>query len=174
MEPIADDSARVPQAPETPMTDELLQPSVTAPPPGARPPWRIRSQFWLAFFGGPLPVTVIAFLNARRLRLGSRERMQIIIAGAIAVAAELTLVYFSPEIAEWMKARQATAGRLTLRFTGMLLYLVLARIQGPADRLRNLGNDVHYDSLWGPGFAAWIGLGIVQAGLVAAALLTRL
>ena len=154
------------------MTDDLLRPTVT-PPPDTKPPWRIRSQFWVAFLGGPLPATVIAYLNAGRLRLGRTEKTQIVIAGAVALAVLLVPAYFSSELAAAINTQPRTATRLALRAIGLLLYLVLAKIQRPADRLRVLGMDERYDSLWAPGLAAVIGLGIVQALFVVGVMALR-
>ena len=150
------------------MTDDLLRPTVTAPPSGAKPPWRIHSQFWVAFFGGPMPAAVIAYLNARRLRLGQRERMQIVFAGAVSLVMLLVAVYFVPELAASIRMQERPTARLAIRLIGVLLYLVLAKIQSPADRLRNLGNDERYDSLWIAGITAILVLGILQGMLGAA------
>lgn len=47
--------------------DELLQPTVTQAAPSGHLPWRLHSQFWVAFFGGIPAVTAIAWINARYL-----------------------------------------------------------------------------------------------------------
>ena len=56
--------------------DGLLRPSLQdAHLPGThgpRRPWRVGSQFFVAFFGGILPGALIAYLNGRRLGLLGR------------------------------------------------------------------------------------------------------
>jgi hypothetical protein len=57
---------------------DLFSPSLTRSvrrdlPAGSRP-WRLASQFYVAFFGGPLAAGAIGLLNGKRLGL-PRERL---------------------------------------------------------------------------------------------------
>ena len=77
--------------------DDLFSPSLrdrAAIPAGARP-WRLSSQFYVAFFGGPLAAAAIGVVNGRRLGLGTGRLVGIAAAGVgalcllIAAAASL-------------------------------------------------------------------------------------
>jgi ABC-type Fe3+-siderophore transport system permease subunit len=70
--------------------DELLRPTMAdARPQATRPPYRVSSQGYVAFFGGVLAVTIVALINARRLRMSSRSQLLMAGAGALAVAGEV-------------------------------------------------------------------------------------
>jgi len=150
--------------------DDLFAPSLeTARRPGElERPWRLSSQFWVAFFGGPLAIGVIAWLNSHRLALGARTRVLI----ALTAAAGLALgVGLALGIAA---ADLEAGGRLASGAAGVLAYGVLYRLQKPADRVYSFydreGKD--YASLTGPGIAAALVFGIPTAlafGAVAAA-----
>ena len=56
------------------LADELVDMSVR--------PWRLMSQTYVAFFGGVIASTVIAFLNARRLGVEAARRRLILLVGA--------------------------------------------------------------------------------------------
>lgn len=150
--------------------DDLLAPSLAdAARPGARRrPWRLASQFWVAFFGGPLGVATIAWLNARRLELDRRARLAIAATGVagLLVGVALALALRAADL--------ASGARLATQAAGVLAYGILYRIQKPGDRVYAFygTREEDYDSLLGPGIAAVVGLGIptvVGLGLVAEA-----
>ena len=150
--------------------DDLFTPTIsTARRPGAlAKPWKLGSQFWVAFFGGPIAAGVIAFLNGRRLALTDRKRRLMLATGAagffvgIGAAAALKGLDLG-----------GTPARLGNQIAGVLAYLVLYRLQRPADRVyvfygsEEKDEDEAYDSLWGPGLAAVFGLGLPSALVIA-------
>ncbi|HEX6096964.1 MAG TPA: hypothetical protein VF432_11620 [Thermoanaerobaculia bacterium] len=149
--------------------DDLLQPSVA--PAEKRPfPWRVSSQFWVAFFGGIPAVTVIAFLNARRLGATARKQQGIVLSGVAAA------VVFAGLFA-WMQTMDASSrsmGRLAGRVLAVLLYLVLAHIQREDDGRYQVFGGGQYASLWIPGILACVisALALIGGALVAVKLLS--
>ena len=130
--------------------DELLKPTIA--PQEARPlPWRVSSQFWVAFFGGVPAVTLIAFLNARRLGVEASRRRWILVAGVVCFAITIGLM-------AWLgvKAEHRTSTRLAARVVAVLLFFVFARIQRDEDGRHQVFGPGRYDSLWGPGIAAMV------------------
>ena len=133
-------------------------------------PWRIESQFWVAFFGGPLAASAIAFLNCRRLGVAERSRRWVV---AVAVAGLGAAVLFAVGL---VAADVGSGARLGNQAAGVLAYLPLLRLQKPADRVYRFysekSDEEAYSSLWGPGLAAVFALGLpvtlVLAGIAAA------
>ncbi|GAB2600049.1 hypothetical protein [Kribbella endophytica] len=142
------------------MADELLRPTITANVDLSVRPWRLMSQAYVAFFGGVLAVTVIAFLNARRLGVDAARQRQILAVGVVALVVSAAVVVFLTD-------DDASSGlRIATRVVAVVCCLVQLRIQRPMDRAFQLrGTD--YKSLWGPGIAAVIGLGLVELLLLA-------
>jgi hypothetical protein len=151
--------------------DDLFQPSLrgVARKPrevGSRP-WRLGSQFYVAFFGGPLAVAAIAWFNSERLGMPASTRRWIAatgVAGLIAsVAAALVI-----------ETDFGGAQRLIVRIAGVVAFGLLYLLQRAPDRVYHAFNDGDeddlYDSLWGPGLAATFGLGILQAIILAVAI----
>ncbi|GAB3824611.1 hypothetical protein [Kribbella italica] len=143
------------------MADELLRPTITANVDLSVRPWRLMSQAYVAFFGGVLAVTLIAFLNARRLGLDASRQRQILAVGVVALVVSAAVVVFLTD-------DDASSGlRVATRIVAVVCCLAQLRIQRPMDRAFQLrGTD--YKSLWGPGIAAVIGLGLVELVLLAA------
>ena len=148
--------------------DDLLSPSLEGrravrPAKGSRP-WRLGSQFYVAFFGGALAATVIAWLNSGRLGLEAQRRRLIPLVGLAAVVAEvvaLALLVGDPSSREI---------RFSGRVAGVAAYGALYWLQRPVDRLYHAttegDDDDIYDSLWVPGLIATFVLGTVQALVV--------
>jgi hypothetical protein len=117
-------------------------------------PWRLDSQFYVGFFGGPLAVAAIAWVNAGRLRMDRRARASVIaigVTGFCGVAAAAVTVAAGP-----------TALRFGPRVGGVLVAIALYSLQRAADRRYSFRRSAEYDSLWGPGVAAVVGLGLVE------------
>ena len=134
--------------------DDLLQPTVTAAKP--RPlPWRLSSQFWVAFFGGVPAVTAIAFLNARRLGVDAAKRRWVLLAGMVAFAVTIALMTWLGV----MKEHRSTT-RIVVRVVAVLLFFVLARLQRDEDGRHQVFGSGEYASLWGAGLLATL-LGFV-------------
>jgi hypothetical protein len=147
------------------MADELLRPTIVANVDLSVRPWRLMSQAYVAFFGGVIAVTVIAWLNARRLGVGAARQRLILGVGAISLVVSAAVVVL-------MTGDDADSGlRVVTRVVAVLCCLVQLRLQRPMDRAFQLrGTD--YKSLWGPGIAAVIGLGLLELLLLAALAVT--
>lgn len=140
--------------------DDLLQPTVTDDVQRSGPlPWRLGSQFWVAFFGGSVAVTTIALLNAARLRMPRQKRWWIAIAGVLAVGLTAGVYY-------WLQASVEknvnSSIRLAWRVISVALYLVLRKIQDRDDDHHLVFGGGQYASLWGPGIAVTIAGAVIQ------------
>lgn len=146
--------------------DDLFTPSLSdraEVPPGSRP-WRLGSQFYVAFFGGPLAAAAIGVVNGRRLGIDLGRLVAIATAGlgalclAVAVAASLDSEDASP--------------RWILVPAGVATYFVARQLQKAADDRYRRGrpDDQVYGSLWGPGLAAVFVCGIVSIAVVGSVL----
>jgi len=93
-------------------------------------PWRLNSQFWIAFFGGVLPLMVIAYLNGKRLHLSGKHLRLIIVVGIVA----LVVVGVQRVV---LAAEERVPGRGHL--AGALAGAVLAGRVGPARLQRGRG-----------------------------------
>jgi len=144
--------------------DDLFQPTLQDHPSIARDslarPWRLGSQLWVAFFGGPLAIAGIAYLNARRLGVPRRRANVILAAGAGASIVYLAAlgVWIVPALASGVDSGERTLLRYSGRAFALLLYVVLRLLQRQADALyrfhRDGNEDEIYESLWGPGALA--------------------
>jgi hypothetical protein len=139
------------------MPDELLRPTIGAGVDMQVRPWRLMSQTYVAFFGGVIASTVIAFLNARRLGVDSAKRRLILLTGAIGLVG--VIIVFALLNSD---GRLTSGLRVALRALAVVCCLAQLRIQRPMDRAFQLrGTD--YSSLWVPGIAATVGGAIVEA-----------
>lgn len=140
------------------MPDELLRPTIGAGVNPSTRPWRLMSQTYVAFFGGVIAVTVIAFLNARRLGVPLDKRRLILVIGGLGLVLAAVVISTFPA--------EASGLRVAIRVVAVACCLGQLRIQQPMDRAFQLrGTD--YGSLWGPGIAAVVGLGLLEAILLA-------
>ena len=153
-----------------PHADDLLQPTVgEAPPAFAEKPWRVSSQLWVAFFGGVLAVTVVAWLNARRLGIPARTRVMMVAIGGAAGAALLPLWMRIPPsdgVVEFLRGGRSHG--LYSRLVAVGVYLILARMQKRADAHFQVFGGGDYASLWKTGLLAVVVLGALQTALLAA------
>lgn len=145
-------------------------------PPGQRP-WRISSQFYLAFYGGALPLAWIAYQNAGRLGLSRETQRKIAVAGIIMA---LTLVGLALSIAlnralvtEWLGGTTQIRNvvRLVSRGGGVVLFLLFAAWQKPGDRRYAAFGTGDYDSLWRPGLIATVVADVLLVAILVPALL---
>lgn len=139
--------------------DDLFAPTLTQSesrqlPEGKRP-WRLGSQFYVAFFGGPLAVAAIAYVNGKRLGLPSARLAATLAIGAIGFLAVLAVA------ALFVDPDAGSGPRLLISVAGVVTYLALRALQKDADRRYGMALDDEqaYDSLWGPGLAAALLLG---------------
>lgn len=147
---------------------DLLQPSI---PDGfsqrrayAQKPWRLDSLIWIGLLGGMLPMTAIAFLEARYL---AQERLSwkiLLWGGLLTVLLILGLGYAS---ANWELTSRG--GRLGVRAGGLLLYIVCRKLLVAADRVyQHVASEDAYDSLWKAGLLAVILGGLLQGAAIVA------
>ncbi|HEY4569758.1 MAG TPA: hypothetical protein VIH10_09845 [Kribbella sp.] len=139
------------------MPDDLLRPTIGVGVDLSVRPWRLMSQTYVAFFGGVIAVTAVAFLNARRLGVEPVKRRLILLAGGIGLIAVIAVfVLFDGD-------QGITSGlRVSTRVLAVVCCLVQVRLQRPMDRAFQLrGTD--YGSLWWPGIAAVIGGAVAEA-----------
>jgi hypothetical protein len=148
--------------------DDLLSPSLTGSkrrqlPAGERP-WRLGSQFYVAFFGGPLAAGAIGYVNAKRLGLPGPRLTAI---AAIGVACFIGAVTAAVVLAD---AEAGQRPRFMLAVAGAVAYVGARQLQRDADHLYGLNRDDEqaYDSLWGPGLGAIFLFGIFSLVVVAA------
>jgi hypothetical protein len=143
------------------MPDELLRPTIGAGVDLSVRPWRLMSQTYVAFFGGVISATVIAFLNARRLGVAPDKRRLILLIGGIG------LLLAAAVMALLTTGSTTSSGvQVAIRAVAVAACLIQLRLQRPMDRAFQLrGGD--YGSLWGPGLAAVIGGGLIEAVLLA-------
>lgn len=157
--------------------DDLLRPTIGATPPGAREkPWRVQSQLWVAFFGGILPVTAIALVNAHRLGMDSRKRWLMAAAGLVALGILFVFWMRLPFAADFVTyARGGRNIRIIGRVIAMALFLLLAWFQKRAEAHHLVFASGEYASLWTAGIGATLALGILQSvGLAYLSWLVRL
>lgn len=144
--------------------DELLRPTVTPVVRSGYKPWRLQSQFWVAFFGGILAVTGVAFINSGHLGMSARSRGVVLAFGAAALAVYVAMIV-------WFLGGNAQNTRIAGRILAVVLFLVLARLQRAADARYQLFGSGEYAPMWGVGITASIVGGLAQAGI--AVLLSR-
>lgn len=130
-------------------------------------PWELDGQLWIAFFGGVLPVTVIAYLNSRRLLIPFTQGWKIIAAGVIGFCAAVFLAALPrfvvlPAFLTSSSLPLTAAGRLV----ALLVYLYQRRLQTSALRVYRWYRHSDLASLLGPGLLAIIFLGLLQLLLV--------
>jgi hypothetical protein len=127
-------------------------------------PWQLSSQFYVAFFGGALAVTAIAWLNAKRLRATEETQRWILILGALGVVASVVVSYLL------YGNNFGSATRIGYRVVAVLLAGAFYKLLQAADRVYSFRSpapeDEQYDSMWGPGLLATFVGGAVQLGVV--------
>lgn len=136
--------------------DPLLQPTISTP--AGKPPWRLMSIGFVAFFGGVIASTVISLVNAGRLGV-PRAKAAIAALGllGLVVSGVLAVLFLEPGTGR---------GSVVFRLPAVLGYLLQARLMRSAD----FGNQLRgadYSSLWLPGIGAVVGFGTLEAALLA-------
>jgi hypothetical protein len=144
--------------PRDPVDDDLLQPSLAGreePAADRARPWRLTSQVYPAFLGGPLAVGGIAVLNSAWLRLPVPTRFAI---GALALVAEAALA------AVVYAADLGGSARLASAFAGLVVYGGAYLLQRSADRVYHYHarDDEPYASLFWPGLGAIVAARIIE------------
>ncbi|WP_250006251.1 hypothetical protein [Actinoplanes sp. M2I2] len=138
------------------MHDDLFSPTIREQRAPGRPPWRPESIVYPAFFGGPLAAATLGVLNGRRLALPTSRLLLIAVAGLAGFGARVVVGAFSDG---------SSPVRLAGTATGLLVWLVVLALQRGPFRLAALRG--HGPArLIGPGFAAAIGCGLLEAVLL--------
>ncbi len=118
-------------------------------------------------------MTIIAFLNGRRLHIKQNQLWQIVAVGVVGIIAVFFLTYLS---GTWELAAdsywQETAQRLRWinRITAMLCYWYFAGLQRPYIRQYQFRTNGDYDSLWVPGLILIFVVGAAQNLILMAAI----
>ena len=138
---------------------DLFTPSLSEwrPTVQNRPPFRLNSQFWLALFGGPVAVTAIAVLNARRLQLSEAVVRRMVVGGILVTLLELGIAWaaivgfgLDPD----RGARATLLPKWSYSLINLLWTAVLVHWQTAAARQYESFGRGEYASMWGPGFVA--------------------
>ena len=125
-------------------------------------PWRLNSQVFVGFFGGPVAVTIIAVLNGGRLRMPAAR---LALMAAIGLAGTIAGVLAAGLI------DAAAAPRLLVQVAGVVTCGPLYLLQRSPDRVHStfsphVDPEDDYDGLWAHGIAAVIVGWIVTFPLV--------
>jgi len=123
------------------------------------PPWSVDSLVYPAFFGGPLAVTYLAAINARRLGVGDRHLVLIIASGVAALLAQLAVIAFV------LQEVSSGAQRFSFSLAGVAVWGVAKYVQRRPFRIYLLRGGKPA-GLWGPGIGAVIASVLVQFLLV--------
>ncbi len=146
--------------------DDLLQPSVKRDDEERRPPWRLQSQFWVAFVGGALACATIAIENAARLGVPRKQRWLMAGLTAVTLAVLFALGMQQPPARSFIELSRSREMRLYSRIAAVALYLAFAAIQRKADGHYQVFTRGEYASLWSAGAAAVIVVGTLQTLLL--------
>jgi hypothetical protein len=137
----------------TRMPDELFSPTIRDRPVSGKPPWRPESILYPAFFGGPLAAATLGVLNGRRLGLDTGRLATIAVAGLAAFAGRIAV----------SAAVEGNSGiRLAGTVAGILVWLVVLGFQRRPFRAFTYRQG-EPAGLVGPGFAAFLGGGLLEA-----------
>jgi hypothetical protein len=151
--------------------EDLFTPTLQGHVPrqrGAQRPWRLGSQVYVAFLGGVLAVTAIAYLNAGFLRAPGRVRAGILACGAAGLAVVVlvaSLLLSGDSVPD--------GARTGLTLVGVAAWGGMYLLQRPWDRVyssfaREKDEDELYESLLGPGLLAVVAGFFVHAAIVTA------
>jgi hypothetical protein len=147
------------------VADDLFTPTITPAAYAAdrRPPWRPGSLLYPAVFGGALAVTVLALVNARRLRLPTGPTLAIAGTGLAAVVARAALTV------TLLDGHVSGPGRLVAALSGVAVWAVANLTQKGRFRSWEMRGGTPAPLVL-PGIAAALGLGLVEAIPLAVAL----
>lgn len=143
----------------TPRDDELFSPTIRNEPLPRPAPYRVGSNVYVGFFGGPVAASLVAAVNARRLSVRSEARRNVLLVGLVFVVLTLVVAFVVPADAN------ARAVRLPVQLLGAVCAVVQSRFLVSRERYWQ-GRGVTPASLWGFGFVAVLGAGVVNALLI--------
>ena len=149
------------------LADDLFTPTLTQSErrllPAGKRPWRLSSQFYVAFFGGPLAAGMIGYLNGKRLGLPRARLVAILAVGAVGFLAALSAAIVL------VNAEAGRGPRLMIAVAGVAAFLAARELQKDADQLygMNRGEEQAYDSLWAPGLGVLFVFGFFSNAVIA-------
>lgn len=149
---------------------DLLKPSLQDHQPYSEvhKPWALGGFIYVAFFGGMLPLIVLAYRNAKRLQIAPKTCRLMVVIGSVVLIALAVFAFYLPRLPA---LNVAGSGVRTIRYAGRLLavvsYFGIAALLRSASRVYESQYD--YAPLLKPGLIAVLGLGTLQ-GLVLALL----
>jgi len=147
--------------------EDLLTPTVRDRQESQKP-WSLRSEFYVAFFGGIPGITFFAFLNGRRLRLSRELQRRMLFSAVIAFLAAVAITF---GVLYWLATTttdirsQTRLMRLVPRGVALVYYYYLRRLQLPAYRVYQFTRGGSYASPWAMGLLSILIGGTLQ-GLV--------
>lgn len=141
------------------LLEPTLQHHVPRALPGQSRPWRVGSQIYVAILGGPIAVTIIASLNARRLGMPARSRALIAAVGVVATFLAVGMIAaFDGEV---------IVGRIIGALAAGPMYLLARGHDRAYYAFSPEDEDEAYESLVVPGLGAVVA-GYVLMGMLAA------
>ncbi|TDD57757.1 hypothetical protein E1263_22240 [Kribbella antibiotica] len=147
------------------MSDDLLRPTIGDRVDPTVRPWRLNSQAYVAFFGGVMAATMIAWLNSGRLGLDRGKRWLIVGTGVVGLAAVVAM--FALLNADGERTQNL---RILVRVVAVVCILLQMRWQRPMDRAFQL-RGAEYHSMWVLGPILVLVFGILEAVLLAVVVL---
>jgi hypothetical protein len=144
-------------------SDDLFTPTLVdlpARPAGTPRPWRLSSQLYVAFLGGPLAAAAVAWLNGRRLGLEPARLRLVPAVGALGLGVALAVAAAAHA--------SGSVPRIVSQVSGIACFFVLRELQRPADhryRMAARGKGDAYESLLGPGLAIAVVCGLITAAI---------
>jgi len=120
-------------------------------------PWELGSQVYVAFIGGALAVTAIAYLNSQRLGAPRRARVMIVVIGLLSFAAILIVAALIGQ-----EEDLPAGARVALQLVAVAGWGLMFLIQRPYERIFEAFADTEHPSLLGPGLVAVLTLGAIQ------------
>jgi hypothetical protein len=154
-------------------TNQLFRASLAGYSAPDKRPWRLESQFWAAFFGGPVAAGALAWVNAGRLRLSRARRIAVlsIAAASLVLQAVGAAALAVADTASAIGDSDWRVLGLTVQGGGAVAHPFLHRVQRTGDRIfRLVRSEADYVSLWRPGFLTVLGgapIGIAVAWIAA-------
>lgn len=128
-------------------------------------PFNLGSLLYVGFFGGPLAVGLIAWIQARRLRLGASVQRLLWVLTLAGVAGVGATVLAVSSVESFADLGTNLLFRRANNLWGLLGWMTVDRLLGGADRryaVRDTNDAEPRSSLWMPGLAAVFLLGTAQ------------
>jgi hypothetical protein len=153
--------------------DSLLRPSISnesngIPKPGSRP-WNFNNTFWLAFLGGVAPITVMAYINAKRLDMPVAKQRLFILVGALGMLVVLSFTaYTAPQLTINKLFDRGNHIFSISRLSAVVVWLIVRWQMITPLRIYDFrfADEALYDSMWKPALLSILLFGSLQTALV--------